>query len=104
MASNQGSTLIPQSSSNLASNHHQESVPLSHNSMDTPAHRELYAAGLEIRKKVVGEDYVANALEKGSSDFLRPLQQYATVIPPIPISPIFYELALICEGGRGDLE
>jgi 4-carboxymuconolactone decarboxylase len=32
-----------------------------------------------VRKKVVGEDYVANALETGSSDFLRPLQQYATV-------------------------
>lgn len=32
-----------------------------------------------MRKKVVGEDYVANALEKGSGDFMRPLQQFATV-------------------------
>jgi len=46
--------------------------------MDTPEHQALYEQGLEIRKKVVGEDYVANALEKGKSDFLRPLQQYAT--------------------------
>ena len=47
--------------------------------MDTSHHQILYAQGLEIRKKVVGEDYVANALEKGGSDFLRPLQQFATV-------------------------
>lgn len=47
--------------------------------MDTPAHKELYEQGYAMRKKVVGEEYVAAALEKGSSDFLRPLQQYATV-------------------------
>jgi hypothetical protein len=47
--------------------------------MDTSVHQTLYAQGLEIRKRVMGEDYVANALEKGSSDFLRPLQQFATV-------------------------
>jgi len=46
--------------------------------MDTPAHKELYQQGYEMRKKVVGEEYVAASLEKGSSDFLRPLQQYAT--------------------------
>lgn len=55
------------------------SAPLSANNMDTPEHRSLYAQGLEIRKRVVGEDYVENALEKGKSDFLRPLQQFATV-------------------------
>jgi 4-carboxymuconolactone decarboxylase len=48
--------------------------------MDTPLHQSLYAQGFEMRKKVVGEDYVAAALEKGSSDFMRPLQQFATVI------------------------
>jgi 4-carboxymuconolactone decarboxylase len=32
-----------------------------------------------MRKKVVGEDYVAKALENGSGDFMRPLQQFATV-------------------------
>lgn len=47
--------------------------------MDTSVHQTLYAQGLEMRKKVVGEDYVANALEKGGSDFMRPLQQFATV-------------------------
>jgi len=52
---------------------------ISENNMDTPTHQNLYETGLEIRKKVVGEDYVANALENGKSDFLRPLQQFATV-------------------------
>lgn len=47
--------------------------------MDTSVHQTLYAQGLEMRKKVVGEDYVANALEKGGSDFMKPLQQFATV-------------------------
>lgn len=47
-----------------------------------------------MRKKVVGEEYVAGALEKGSSDFMRPLQQFATVrylhseSPTIPFPPI----------------
>lgn len=54
-------------------------VPLSQNNMDSPEHETLYQTGLAMRKRVVGEDYVANALEKGSSDFLRPLQQFATV-------------------------
>ena len=49
--------------------------------MDTPTHQSLYAQGYEMRKKVVGEDYVEKALEKGSSDFMRPLQQFATVCP-----------------------
>lgn len=47
--------------------------------MDNPLHQSLYAQGYEMRKKVVGEDYVAKALEKGRSDFMRPLQQFATV-------------------------
>ncbi|RDL36835.1 uncharacterized protein BP5553_06187 [Venustampulla echinocandica] len=53
-------------------------VPLSQNNMDDPNHQALYEKGYEMRKKVVGEDYVAAALEKGSTDFLRPLQQFAT--------------------------
>jgi hypothetical protein len=67
------------------------SVPLSINNMDTSHHQILYAQGLEIRKKVVGEDYVANALEKGGSDFLRPLQQFATVclfLSFLPFHPV----------------
>lgn len=47
--------------------------------MDTPEHQTIYEKGLEIRKKVVGEEYVEKALEGGKSDFLRPLQQFATV-------------------------
>jgi hypothetical protein len=47
--------------------------------MDAPEHVSLYTEGLKMRRKVVGEDYVENALEKGKSDFLRPLQQFATV-------------------------
>jgi hypothetical protein len=66
------------------------SVPLSINNMDTSHHQILYAQGLEIRKKVVGEDYVANALEKGGSDFLRPLQQFATVCFLLPILKRWY--------------
>jgi len=65
-----------------------DKVPLSQNNMDTPEHQELYAKGLEMRKKVVGEDYVAGALEKGKSDFLRPLQQFATV--NYPLVPIYF--------------
>jgi 4-carboxymuconolactone decarboxylase len=54
--------------------------------MDAPEHDALYQQGLAMRKRVVGEDYVANALEKGSSDFLRPLQQFATVFSSPPPS------------------
>lgn len=57
----------------------QSQTPLKENAFDSPDHKKLFETGLEVRKKVVGEDYVANSLEKGGSDFLRPLQQYATV-------------------------
>jgi hypothetical protein len=49
------------------------------NNMDSAPHQEIYETGLEMRKKVVGEDYVERALKNGSSDFARPLQQFATV-------------------------
>jgi hypothetical protein len=65
-------------------------VPLSQNNMDTLEHQILYEEGLAMRKQVVGEDYVANALEKGSSDFLRPLQQLATVL-----YSLFYAITLL---------
>merc|ERR1711939_746830 len=54
------------------------SVNIAKNNMDTSVHQTLYEQGLEMRKKAVGEDYVANALEKGSGHFMRPLQQFAT--------------------------
>lgn len=47
--------------------------------MDTPEHVSLYTQGLQMRRKVVGDEYVDNALQTGKSDFLRPLQQFATV-------------------------
>ncbi|KAG9236493.1 4-carboxymuconolactone decarboxylase family protein [Amylocarpus encephaloides] len=54
-------------------------VKLSTNNMDNdPAHQTLYDRGYEMRKKVVGEEYVAKSLAGGSSDFMKPLQQYAT--------------------------
>lgn len=54
-------------------------VSLSENNMDTEVHRSIYEQGYEMRKKVVGEDYVERTLANGSSDFMRPLQQFATV-------------------------
>jgi hypothetical protein len=65
-------------------------VSLSHNNMDAPEHQAIYEKGMAMRMQVVGEDYVANALAQGSTDFLRPLQQLATVI----ISSSFVSLML----------
>ncbi|KAF4637131.1 hypothetical protein G7Y89_g946 [Cudoniella acicularis] len=71
------STAVPNASETQATQQ-QASVPLNQNNMDTPEHQSLYAQGYEMRKKVVGEEYVSAALGKGSTDFLRPLQQFAT--------------------------
>jgi 4-carboxymuconolactone decarboxylase len=38
---------------------------------------EGYKAGLAVRRKVLGEKYVNDAIEK-ADDFMRPLQQYLT--------------------------
>ncbi|RDW64170.1 hypothetical protein BP5796_10672 [Coleophoma crateriformis] len=51
---------------------------LSENNMDEDIHRTIYERGLEMRKKVVGEDYVARSLGSSQGDFMRPLIQYAT--------------------------
>jgi len=77
--------------------------------MDTPEHQALYAKGLEMRKRVVGEDYVAASLEKGKSDFMRPLQQFATVctvhisfqFPQLPSIPFLEMLKSILGLGVG---
>ncbi len=61
--------------------------------MDARAHVSIYEQGLEMRRKVVGEDYVESALEKGKSDFLRPLQQFATVCSS---SVYFHRHACLC--------
>lgn len=49
------------------------------NNMDAAPHREIYEQGYEMRKRVVGEEYVERSLKASESDFLRPLQQFATV-------------------------
>lgn len=46
------------------------------------AQKTLYEAGLEVRRAVAGSSYVDAALENGSSDFARPMQEYAS--SPLP--------------------
>ncbi|KAJ7188299.1 CMD-domain-containing protein [Mycena filopes] len=41
------------------------------------AHQELYEAGMEIRRKVMGEEYVNNQLKNGVSEFMKPMQEVA---------------------------
>ncbi|KAJ7647358.1 CMD-domain-containing protein [Roridomyces roridus] len=41
------------------------------------AHQELYDAGMVVRRKVMGDEYVNKQLEKGVSDFMRPMQEVA---------------------------
>lgn len=42
------------------------------------AHATLFEEGLKMRYKVAGKSYVDTALSNGSSDFARPMQEYAT--------------------------
>ncbi|THY85638.1 4-carboxymuconolactone decarboxylase [Aureobasidium pullulans] len=42
------------------------------------AHATLYEAGLEMRNKVAGKEYVDTALSNATSDFARPMQELAT--------------------------
>ncbi|KAI5241418.1 4-carboxymuconolactone decarboxylase [Aureobasidium subglaciale] len=42
------------------------------------AHSTLYDAGLEMRNKVAGKEYVDRALANATSDFARPMQELAT--------------------------
>jgi hypothetical protein len=46
--------------------------------LSTGPHKELYDLGYEMRKKVVGEEHVARSLAAGSSEFMRPMQMFAT--------------------------
>lgn len=39
------------------------------------AHSTLYDAGLEMRYKVAGKEYVDRALENATSDFAKPMQE-----------------------------
>ncbi|KAF8149551.1 CMD-domain-containing protein [Crassisporium funariophilum] len=42
------------------------------------AHKELYDAGIVMRRKVMGDDYVDNQLKQGVTDFMKPMQELAT--------------------------
>lgn len=42
--------------------------------MSDAAKKELYEAGLQIRRKVAGDKYVDKALANASSDFAKPMQ------------------------------
>ncbi|KAF5348734.1 hypothetical protein D9758_006812 [Tetrapyrgos nigripes] len=47
------------------------------------AHQELYDAGMVYRRKVMtikGDDYVDNQLQKGVSEFMKPMQQLTTEV------------------------
>jgi len=39
------------------------------------AHSTLYDAGLEMRNKVAGKEYVDRALANATSDFAKPMQE-----------------------------
>lgn len=41
-------------------------------------HKQLFEAGLSVRRDVVGEAYVQRALENGSTEFSRPGQELVT--------------------------
>ncbi|KAJ3497602.1 hypothetical protein NLJ89_g10329 [Agrocybe chaxingu] len=42
------------------------------------AHQELYDAGMVMRRKVMGDEYVDSQLAKGTSEFMKPMQELAT--------------------------
>ncbi|THV05097.1 CMD-domain-containing protein [Dendrothele bispora CBS 962.96] len=44
------------------------------------AHQELYDAGMVYRRKVMGDEYVDNQLQKGVSEFMKPMQQLTTEV------------------------
>jgi len=44
------------------------------------AHQELYDTGMVLRRKVMGDVYVDNQLQKGASEFMKPIQQLATEV------------------------
>ncbi|KIK67477.1 hypothetical protein GYMLUDRAFT_257352 [Collybiopsis luxurians FD-317 M1] len=48
--------------------------------MSEQAHKEIYDAGMVMRRKVLGEEYVDNQLKKGESEFMKPMQQLTTEV------------------------
>lgn len=49
------------------------------NIIDALPRKEIYKQGYEMRKKVLGDEYVERILKALGSDFIRPLKQFATV-------------------------
>ncbi|KAI3618865.1 4-carboxymuconolactone decarboxylase [Moniliophthora roreri] len=41
------------------------------------AHKEIYDAGMVVRRRVLGDEFVDNQLAKGASEFMRPMQEVA---------------------------
>ncbi|KAF7376121.1 4-carboxymuconolactone decarboxylase [Mycena sanguinolenta] len=52
----------------------------SSNRPNEQAHHELYEAGMGIRRKVMGDEYVNNQLKKGVSEFMKPMQELTTQV------------------------
>lgn len=48
------------------------------NNFDSAPHKEIYEAGMKVRRAVVGDVYVDRSLRNGSSDFAMPMQQLVT--------------------------
>ena len=76
------------------SNHSSKSPTMSSSSQNAErikeAHSTLYDAGLEMRNKVAGKEYVDTALSNATSDFARPMQEVCKPYHhPLPeISPL----------------
>ena len=51
---------------------------MANNSDLEAVHSKLFEAGLKTRREVVGDAYVDKALEAGSSDFAKPMQELVT--------------------------
>jgi len=52
----------------------------SSNRPNEQAHQDIYEAGMKIRRKVMGEEYVNNQLKKGVSEFMKPMQELTTEV------------------------
>ncbi|KAJ7218088.1 CMD-domain-containing protein [Mycena pura] len=52
----------------------------SSNRPNESAHQELYDAGMEFRRKVMGDEYVSNQLKQGVSEFMKPMQEVTTEV------------------------
>ncbi|KAF8210206.1 AhpD-like protein [Mycena galopus ATCC 62051] len=52
----------------------------SSNRPNEQAHQEIYEAGMEFRRKVMGDEYVDNQLKKGVSEFMKPMQELTTEV------------------------